>query len=320
MGLFGGLFNYDKPGPGIDKNAPQKKGLALYFSILKDKFWKLIPLSLLYLLTMLPVLTWGFSEAAAAYITRNFSRRKPVLLASDYFDAIKKNWKQALIVGIINLLATAVIFLALFFYFKNWNVSFFYKVGFVVSGCILIVFTFLKYYINMLIVTFNLTIKQLYKNSMLLSSAGLKQNIIISVILGILYVVLIGLPILWMYISGGDMIGFVLSFVLCVLFLPAIRSYTIQFWIFPVIKQHMIDPYYKEHPEEAKRDRALLNLFEDEEEEEAGESDAVFKDVGTKEIPSDTSANNNEKSIPKQYSANDMRRHSNSANDDDDTI
>jgi len=87
-----------------------------------------------------------------------------------------------------------------------------------------------------------------------------------------------------------------------------------------VIKQHMIDPYYKEHPEEAKRDRALLNLFEDEEEEEAGESDAVFKDVGTKEIPSDTSANNNEKSIPKQYSANDMRRHSNSANDDDDTI
>ncbi len=318
-GLFGGLFNYDKPGPGIDKKSPDKKGFALYFSILKEKFWKLIPLSLLYVLTMLPIVTLGFSETAAAYITRNFSRRKPVMLVSDYFDTIKKNWKQSLIVGIINLLATAVIFLALYFYFKNWNVSFFYKAGFVVAGCILIVFTFLKYYINMLIVTFNLTIKQLYKNSMLLSSAGLKQNIIISAILGVLYVVLIGAPVLWMYISGGDMIGFVLSFVLCVLFLPAIRSYTIQFWIFPVIKQHMIDPYYKEHPEEAKRDRALLNLFEDEEEEEAGEDEAVFKDVGTKETVNNASTDTAH-SMPKQYSEKELHRHRRSHNDDDDTI
>ena len=32
-GLFGGLFNYDKEGPGVDKNAPKKKGFIVFFEI-----------------------------------------------------------------------------------------------------------------------------------------------------------------------------------------------------------------------------------------------------------------------------------------------
>lgn len=52
MGLFGG--NYSKPGPGVYKNAPEKKGLNLFYEIFFRKFWKLIQLNLMYIATLLP--------------------------------------------------------------------------------------------------------------------------------------------------------------------------------------------------------------------------------------------------------------------------
>lgn len=52
MGLFGG--NYSKPGPGVYKNAPEKKGLNLFYEIFFRKFWKLIQLNLMYIVTLLP--------------------------------------------------------------------------------------------------------------------------------------------------------------------------------------------------------------------------------------------------------------------------
>lgn len=48
-----GLFS-NKPGPGIDKNAPKKKGLNLFYDTLFRKFWDIIKLNLLYTVTILP--------------------------------------------------------------------------------------------------------------------------------------------------------------------------------------------------------------------------------------------------------------------------
>ena len=50
------LFDYNTPGPGIDKDAPPKKGLALFWDILYRRFWKLVSVNLLYLLFSIPSL------------------------------------------------------------------------------------------------------------------------------------------------------------------------------------------------------------------------------------------------------------------------
>lgn len=309
MAGFGGLFDYEKPGPGIDKNAPKKKGIALFFEILGAKFFNLIVLSLMYWLCCLPVVTVGLGDVGLTYITRNFSRQKPVLQKEDFFATIKKNWKQALPVGLINLLVTALLIFGLFFYFQAWNSHFVYKVGFVVIGCMFIVFSFLKYYINFLMVTFDLSIKQLYRNSLLLSSVGLKENLIISGWLLLIYGVLIGLPLVWMVIFENAVLALI-CILLYILFVPALQSLIIQFCVFPVVKKHMIDPYYEEHPE-AKKDKALLNLFD---EEDADES--LFTDRGSSET-----APKADTSIPRQYSERDMKRLRRDQHDvDDDTI
>lgn len=54
MGLF--FRNYNKPGPGIDKDAPQKKALFRFLELLSRKSMRLIGLNILYFIVLLPVI------------------------------------------------------------------------------------------------------------------------------------------------------------------------------------------------------------------------------------------------------------------------
>lgn len=67
MGLFGG---YMKPGPGVDKNAPKKKGVFLYGEIFIRKFWKLVQLNIIYFLCCLPLflLVYFFMPLSQTFI------------------------------------------------------------------------------------------------------------------------------------------------------------------------------------------------------------------------------------------------------------
>ena len=54
MGLISNMFNYSKPGPGVEKEEQQKRRFFLFFELFFRKFWKLIQLNLLYLLFWIP--------------------------------------------------------------------------------------------------------------------------------------------------------------------------------------------------------------------------------------------------------------------------
>ncbi|MCD8390793.1 MAG: hypothetical protein LUD03_03000 [Firmicutes bacterium] len=54
MGLFGG--NYDKAGPGVDPNAPKKRGFFLYIDIVWQKLGKFFQIGAVYSLLSLPLL------------------------------------------------------------------------------------------------------------------------------------------------------------------------------------------------------------------------------------------------------------------------
>lgn len=55
-----GLFNYNKPGPGISKDAPKKKGIFLYFELFGRKFSKLFSVNMLYFLFSIPMMLLYF--------------------------------------------------------------------------------------------------------------------------------------------------------------------------------------------------------------------------------------------------------------------
>ena len=324
MAGFFGLFDYNKVGPGVDKNGPQKRGFVVFFEIYFRKFWKLAQASLLSLLLYFPVLTNGLASAGLAFIGRNYARQKHAFLLEDFKDTIKKNWKQALPVGIINVLLQLIMLYALFFYLpvateEGGEPSILQYIPFCLMIALNVLFIWAKYYIYMLMITFKFNIRQLYRNSVILALAGIKPNLIISLSLLVLYAVLLMIAFL------GE-IGLILSVILGMLIVPGFRMLLIQYNIFPLIKQHIIDPYYKEHPNEDMQQRQDLALDPTEEEKDASteEEEVIFKDMGRTVQEESQKEETSTRKIPKQYTEEQMRRGRrltrNSSNNDDDDI
>ncbi len=51
---FLGFGNYDKPGRGVDKNAPEKRGIFRFFELYFRKFWQIMNIALIYFFAAIP--------------------------------------------------------------------------------------------------------------------------------------------------------------------------------------------------------------------------------------------------------------------------
>ena len=340
-GLFG-LFNYDKEGPGVAKNAPQKRTFFAFMDIYGRKFWKLVLASLLWAVTCIPIVTKGWADAGLTFIARNFSREKHAFIKEDFFETIKKNRKNALTIGIINLIVTCILFYNLITLIPIMVPGLYALVGVaqedipaarelgIVESIILalslmgyVTFTWMKFYIPFLMITFKLSTKQIYKNSFLFAGANMKVNLVVSAILLAVYAVL-----------GSILLVFPNTFVLvlvlgfCVAILPGFRSLLIQYSIFPAIKKMIIDPYYEQNPNADKQARLDLGLDVEEvtapaaenkpAEDKPAEEEVIFTDATP-------AADTPKKALPKQYNEKEMRHfnrqvQSRGDDDDDDTI
>lgn len=281
MAGFFGLFNYEKEGPGISKNAPKKKTFIVFFETFFRNFWKFITINLVYDLISVPVLTNGLASAGLTNVTRNIARDKHSFGLSDFFDTLKKNWKQALPAGIINTLVYAMLFFDIyFFWFSSKGIL--ASVGVGICVCILFIFTVMNYYIWTLMITFKFTLKQIYKNSFKFVFINMKLNLLCFFSLLLVYAVNIGLIFLF---QSAFFIVLTLEIFLYILLYPSFRFLLVQFCTFPSIKKYIIDPYYLEHPDEDIDKRRDLGIEVEEEkpqtivnEDGEEESENVFED------------------------------------------
>lgn len=252
MAGFFGLFDYSKPGPGISKNAPQKKRFFVFFEIFFRKFSQLVVLNLLYAVSCLPVITIGPATAGFTYILRNFSREEHAFLWMDYRDTIKKNWKQSLAVSFINAFLAVTLYVSIDFWHQQYLHSVYMIVPFAFCVSAALIFVFMQYYLYVMIVTFHLSLKQLYKNAFLFSFLGILPNLLLSVLLGVigfgLYLLVLVIPF----------VGILVVLLIALSFFGLL----INFCVWPVIKKYMVDPYYAQHPEELTNHKEE-NVFSD---------------------------------------------------------
>ena len=270
-GLFG-FFDPTKEGPGISKNAPKKKAFFVFFETFFRNFFKFFSINLIYILVSAPIITHGMAHAGITNVTRNIARDKHSFGLSDFFETIKKNWKQSLAVGIINTIVTVLICFAVWFYNESYKqtaqtLSF---LGLVLSLSVAAVFAIMNFYIYTLMITFDFSIKTLYKNSWLFATLGIKHNLIITGTLAVIFVLAYILLVL------NFRIGLTIIIVVGAFIYPSFSAFLIQFNVFPEIKKYIIDPYYKEHPDEDIEKRRDLGLIEYEEE-------SIFEDNGVEE-------------------------------------
>ena len=214
------------------------------------------------------------------HVARSLNREKHSFLLEDFFETIKKNWKQSLALGVINVVLSAILAVDVWYFWGYItrpdlkDIAIMQILGLGVALALAIVATYIKYYIWTMVITFDLTIKQKIKNSFQFVFLNFFKNVGISIVFGLLYAGLIVLALLG---NPGLMIISVLLFVFVV---PGFKTMLVQAVSFPQIKKYMIDPYYAEHKgEDIEKRRALgLDISEDELQNEEKE-ESVFKDV-----------------------------------------
>jgi len=271
MAGFFGLFNFEKPGKGVEKNEAPKVGLELFFQTYKRKFWKLMQAGFLYLACFTPLafilvetmgyppflkypivflflLPLGPATAGFVFILRCYQREEPVFLLSDFFGVAKRNMRQSIIIFIINGIV-GYLLLNAYYYYDTLELNFFLYL--VINFITIIgagVFIFMNFYIYTLMITFKLKITQLYRNALLFTFIGLWRNLIVALIMGIVIFFSFNFGILGYIIFGViflSMLGFIMM------------SMT-----YPVIKRVMLDPMKESNDDKTTQDQ--LNIFNDE--------------------------------------------------------
>ena len=251
MGNFANRYRaYD----GADGHPEKPKGKVLTFlSLWWDNFWTLIPLSVVYSFLQFLLLSGGVASAGMTRVTMDMARGRHTYGFSDFVDTVKRVWKQALLVGIVNLTITAfLVFVGLFYYTSGGILA---TMG---LGCCLMammLFSFARYYLWPQMVLFRLPVAKLYKNAFLFVFLNFRNNLLVGAFTVACYGIAAALLLL---VTIPTTVVLITLLAVCVF--PGFQQMLVQYCIFPSIKTHLIDPYYAENPDADRELRKRMDL------------------------------------------------------------
>ena len=288
MAGFFGFFDYTKPGKGIEKDAPEKRPLFLFFELLWMRLGQLVTLNLIWFVIILPLLTtlyffiyvfiftelpqtganvtvqlgvklsdiavpflpgfllhmartipvvlrymlltasivlYGPASCGMAFMLRNFVQRQHTG-TSDFFEKLKQNFKQGLILGVMDIFLLGLLFFNILATAGSGYAAL--DVTRYVSMALLFLYLTVRHYIYLMAATFELTLGKLLKNALIFSVAGFWRNILVLIVNGAIFftamflfpaVELLAVPLLLFSLTG----------------------FVAMFICYPVIKKYMLD-------------------------------------------------------------------------------
>ena len=203
-----------------------------------------------FVLALLTLFTFGLSNAGMACVTRNIVRSTPLDLASDFFGTMKKNFKQAIPMGIIDFVALFALSFDVFYFYQSSlaGADFVTLLLMFISLFIFVTFVMMRFYIYIIMITFDLKLTKILKNSLIFAYAGLKRNA--PALIGIIALAVVNY-LLFIFITPiGAVLPFVITFALGAL----MASYA----AYPKIKELMIDPYYETGDDKPESGEAIF--------------------------------------------------------------
>ncbi|MBO4326369.1 MAG: hypothetical protein J5950_03765 [Clostridia bacterium] len=191
---------------------------------------------------VVPVFSAGPFRAGLTFVIRAFVRREPVFLWHDYITKTRSNLSLSIKAMIINGLIGFWDMILFAFYMacsaKDSNMAGLMPNWLLFISAAIAIFTtamllMMSMYIYPMIVTFKLTLKQLYKNAVIFALIKWLPN------LGILLLTaaMVLLPLL--VINGY--FAFIVSALLYAIIGIAFTAYLQTFYVYPILKKYMID-------------------------------------------------------------------------------
>lgn len=184
------------------------------------------------------VITFGWQNAGATYILRSMVRGEPVFLFSDYFYAVKRNRKQGLLMGILD--CAAIFLLGFdFMYFSGMPSAFWTDVCYFAVIAIAILYFFMRFYIYLLMITFELPLRKILKNALIFTVLGIKRNL-----MGLLGIVLFtAIQVVLFAVFAMTPLGIAIPLIVMLMYFIAVNAFTAAYAAYPIIDRYMIEPY-----------------------------------------------------------------------------
>ncbi len=214
-------------------------------------------------LTLLTFFTFGIVNLSTAYVMRNIVKGESTALISDLRYSIKKNWKQGMLLGFLDLLFLLVIAYDLLIFYLGSSTAL-YSFLFGVMLILFMIYSMMRYYLYILLVTFDLSTYKIIKNAFIFSILGFKRNVV--AFFGTVAVFYLDYLLL--------MTLFPVGIVFPVLILVSFTNFMGIYAAYPKVKEIMIDPYYVSDSVGAKKRE------EEDPGEEAPEEEPIFHDQG----------------------------------------
>lgn len=173
----------------------------------------------------------GPASAALAYFNRAAVREEPIFLVADFFEQFKKNFKQGIVVGILQPLFTYAMIFGIFFYGVQYLTTGAVMWAVMMFLLILVwaVFACSGFYIYQLMITFENSVIELYKNAVILALMNMPWNIVLSAV-----VLFINFLVFFTFTP-------VVSLILAAVCWTAVMRFALEFYAARYIQKNLID-------------------------------------------------------------------------------
>lgn len=204
------------------------------------------------------ILITGPVQAGMAYVTRNWSRDEHAFIWSDFKDAVKENWKQALGVSAITSLMPMLMYVCYQFYGDMARSNIIFIVPQMLTITVGIVWALGVTFMYPMMVSYKMKFGALIKNSLMMAVARLPQTV--GVRLAVLLPMLLCLAVF--YFTGTPISLLVLAGYYLLI------GYAMARFVFASFTNGVFDRFINAHIEGVKVNRGIAAQEDDDEDEE----------------------------------------------------
>ncbi len=203
-----------------------------------------VMIKLILSLVIFSVFGSGPVSASYAYISRCFTNRVPAWVIADGKDALKSNFKQSMLLVILDIVIIFLSLTAITFYNSIYTQTqniLAYITGIALSISF-VIYAWMHYYIYQLMVTFQLKLRHIFRNAFILTICSLPKNIIFTLItFAVTYI---------LFVFLDTFIALVVYIALAPIFTRFIAEFSATNRITPIVK--------KAKEEEAKKEEVTI--------------------------------------------------------------
>ena len=303
MGFFDRLYYGKAGKADYTTDDLPKNRFQLFFEVLRVRFWSLMRVNLMQVIFWIPFIFWtylnlaallsidpaaadataqiqgylqmyllglipciaitGPSSAAAAYVTRNWARDQHSFVWSDYKDAFKDNWKQALAVSTITGLLPSVLYYGNSFYGGMAAQNFLFFIPQALILLVAIVWVLMLPLLYPLMASSELRFKHLLQNALLIALARLPHMIGVRLLTAIPVVIL----------AVSTYFFFNIWVIFAVLIYYIFFGFAFSRLIYASVANGFFDKFINSRIEGVEINRGLYKDDDDDDDEEDGEAD-----------------------------------------------